>query len=395
MPRSWIFQASPKTFRIDDYLLNTPQEMLFLVRRYGAEIALGDQVFIWRAAGDDGVSGIIAEAEVLGPIADQPSEPASIPYWIDPTLAHQPAPRVPLRIRRTAGSRQILRRDWMKDDPVLRSLMILRMASGTNFPVTDAERDRLNDLWRKTGVDWNRSEAVAGLWAYSVTRGQEVSRLAGSPIAQVALTIGRAVTGVYNKVMNFRHLDPTDPRQGMSGGSATDAAVWAEFFDEDSQQLRAQVLEEEFRRLWPGSPEEGALDQAEASDAALRGAVKKLTITPVEELIKRYEIGLTGRSSKPNSRAATTRQFERDALVIAIAKSRAGFRCEIPDCPHPTFLSDDGNSYCEVHHIRPLAEGGEDTIENVVCLCPAHHREAHHGAARAELAASFRRVRQG
>jgi 5-methylcytosine-specific restriction enzyme A len=36
-----------------------------------------------------------------------------------------------------------------------------------------------------------------------------------------------------------------------------------------------------------------------------------------------------------------------------------------------------------------LASGGADEIENVIALCPNHHREAHFGAARHELASAF------
>ncbi|MFU8787539.1 MAG: HNH endonuclease [Methylobacter sp.] len=33
----------------------------------------------------------------------------------------------------------------------------------------------------------------------------------------------------------------------------------------------------------------------------------------------------------------------------------------------------------EVHHIVPLSQGGEDTIEYVVALCPNCHRKRHYG----------------
>jgi hypothetical protein len=34
---------------------------------------------------------------------------------------------------------------------------------------------------------------------------------------------------------------------------------------------------------------------------------------------------------------------------------------------------------------RPLAEGGVDDLDNVARLCPAHHREVHHGKAAAAI----------
>jgi 5-methylcytosine-specific restriction protein A len=44
-----------------------------------------------------------------------------------------------------------------------------------------------------------------------------------------------------------------------------------------------------------------------------------------------------------------------------------------------------GKVYLETHHVVPLHENGEDSVNNVVALCPNHHREAHHGERRAEI----------
>ncbi|WP_407646473.1 HNH endonuclease [Henriciella aquimarina] len=38
-----------------------------------------------------------------------------------------------------------------------------------------------------------------------------------------------------------------------------------------------------------------------------------------------------------------------------------------------------GALYLETHHIQPLAEGGADTLTNVIALCPNDHRKAHYG----------------
>jgi hypothetical protein len=42
----------------------------------------------------------------------------------------------------------------------------------------------------------------------------------------------------YNKVMNLRHLDPRDEREGMSGAGDADSRVWDEFFDKVNGHLR-------------------------------------------------------------------------------------------------------------------------------------------------------------
>jgi len=81
--------------------------------------------------------------------------------------------------------------------------------------------------------------------------------------------------------------------------------------------------------------------------------------------------------------------------VVAIARIRTNHRCEVPACEHPVFVCDDGRTYSEVHHIVPLAEGGEDVPANMACVCPAHHREAHVGAKAEELGQVLKALRAG
>src|SRR5215468_3369405 len=49
--------------------------------------------------------------------------------------------------------------------------------------------------------------------------------------------------------------------------------------------------------------------------------------------------------------------------------------------------------FTEVHHIEALSEGGEDVLENVAYLCPAHHRELYVGRRAPELSAALRALR--
>ena len=75
-------------------------------------------------------------------------------------------------------------------------------------------------------------------------------QLPDSPVARVALLVGRAVSGVYAKVMNFRSIDPRAAGAGMSGVGETDRQVWSEFFDPESSTLHTDALAREFNRLW-------------------------------------------------------------------------------------------------------------------------------------------------
>lgn len=96
-----------------------------------------------------------------------------------------------------------------------------------------------------------------------------------------------------------------------------------------------------------------------------------------------------GATGKPKKIAATVERFARNPWVIAEAINRASGICEMPTCANKYFLKDDGNVYLEVHHVVPLAEGGDDTVANVRALCPACHRELHHGLHRHSLRAKL------
>jgi len=74
-----------------------------------------------------------------------------------------------------------------------------------------------------------------------------------------------------------------------------------------------------------------------------------------------------------------SRGFRRNANVIIVVLKRANGICERCKKNAPFHRKSDGTPFLEVHHRTPLADGGEDTIENAVALCPNCHREAHYG----------------
>jgi len=58
---------------------------------------------------------------------------------------------------------------------------------------------------------------------------------------------------------------------------------------------------------------------------------------------------------------------------------RAKGICEKCNRKAPFLRDKDNSPYLEIHHKLPLSEGGEDTLDNVVALCPNCHRQAHYG----------------
>ena len=71
-----------------------------------------------------------------------------------------------------------------------------------------------------------------------------------------------------------------------------------------------------------------------------------------------------------------SKQVKRDQEGVLYALSRAKGICDLCGNAAP-FLKKDGEPYLECHHVKWLSNGGTDTIDNVVALCPNCHRECH------------------
>lgn len=375
---TWLFQADIERFDIDAFLATRPAECLWLVTERRNEVAPGDRVFLWRSVARDpeARSGVVAEAVIASAVVPQPDDPASHSFWRNPADADAVRDRVLLRLVRIAGKREVIQRPWVKEDPVLHDLRVLRLAVRTNYEVPPHQAARLAALWSRMGEGWSYAEAVAALWAYGQTLGQEVSQAPGSPVAEVALAIGRTVNAVRAKVMNYR--DPA-MHAGLFASSPAESEIWARLHDPATGALLAEELDREYQRLWLPTGEGQGQPVKDAAEVSFAPEVEPADALGAPHLAERLGAEPKREEHEPVSVEAWTRRFERDPELIALAKERAGYRCEVPGCAHSTFEVEDGLPYMEVHHIEPLAAGGADTAENVACICPAHHREAHHG----------------
>ena len=92
--------------------------------RYSNEIERGDHVYIWRTQGKQkAIAGVIAEAEVTTPVAPRFESPDAVQFWrTGAAEANETWPRALLRLVRVATPREVIRREWCVDDPVLRAL---------------------------------------------------------------------------------------------------------------------------------------------------------------------------------------------------------------------------------------------------------------------------------
>lgn len=376
--KAWIFQGNPTTFDIDGYLNASTGIITWRVARYAEQMSVGDTVYIWRSqAGDAGTAGIIAEGTIVDPPAVQADDSLAAPFWIAPPETDL-LMRVKIRINRIANKREMLKRDWMKDDSALQSMLILRQAAGTNFPLTHPEASRLRQLWLKIGQDWSRDEIVAAIFLYEDLFEQPIPKGAGSKVEQIAQQIGRVPTGLYNKLMNLRALDSRAPQKGLKGGSKLDEATWNEFFLKSSSSVDRIKLDEEYHRLWG---ETNRIDPP--AQTTYEVEEKRLSGKTVDDLLALYR--KRPKNVKPLRRSQSVASYDRDPMVVALRKKLADSRCEVGGCTSLAFENDAGEPFVEVHHLIPLAQGGEDILENTVALCPTHHRYLHIGKGRDQL----------
>ncbi len=88
-------------------------------------------------------------------------------------------------------------------------------------------------------------------------------------------------------------------------------------------------------------------------------------------------------NEEPGRVNAVRTLYERDPNVVAWVLLQAGQTCECCNEKAP-FDKDDGSPFLEVHHVRPLGEGGPDTVNNAIACCPNCHRMLHRGRTRVE-----------
>jgi 5-methylcytosine-specific restriction protein A len=143
------------------------------------------------------------------------------------------------------------------------------------------------------------------------------------------------------------------------------------------------------RRYWvlrPDLPEKPTADPEELADRVKRALQRmrpKKTKPPKGQ-------------EKVSKISTSSERFVRDPEVIAWVLAEAAGVCE--NCgSHAPFKRLNGEPFLEVHHVRPLGEGGPDTTENAAACCPNCHRRLHFDEVkdglRLALIASVKRLR--
>jgi predicted RNA-binding protein with PUA-like domain len=136
----WLFQGNPKYYKVVEAIAAL-ESMYWPVTRYAKEIAVGDGVLIWVAGAEAGIYGIaeiVEAAQVLEEVTDKE-------YWLDTSQTRMNKPQAKISfLRKLIG--QPLRRQDLKQDLILKELLVLRAPNSTNFKVTPAQWERVHQL---------------------------------------------------------------------------------------------------------------------------------------------------------------------------------------------------------------------------------------------------------
>ncbi|HEY3316592.1 MAG TPA: HNH endonuclease [Bacillota bacterium] len=143
---TWIFQGRPDIFMIDTYLRDRRNIWWRATQpRCRKEIRPDDQIFIWRSDGKKRSSGgIVARARVMGPpelVADDAPELRIGGEWKEVDY------RVPLEVTEVRPDTSMIKRIFLLQHPILKTLRIHRMRTETNYLVSPEHASALERLW--------------------------------------------------------------------------------------------------------------------------------------------------------------------------------------------------------------------------------------------------------
>jgi MoxR-like ATPase len=147
--RAWIFQSNPEYYDVRGALAVLKSDTC-LVSRYEDKIEIGDRVYLWESGKDAGIVGV---GEVIDATSPRPPLPESVPFQRDRERFAGDRARVLLRF--LGSVEPPLSRHQIQTVPGLSDLSILKQPQGTNFIVTPAEAEAIEELLSETKESTN------------------------------------------------------------------------------------------------------------------------------------------------------------------------------------------------------------------------------------------------
>lgn len=110
---------------------------------------------------------------------------------------------------------------------------------------------------------------------------------------------------------------------------------------------------------------------------AAKNVLHELTELEISQLSDKELARYTAvKNVKKEPKTAETVVYYRDPYLKQMVKRIADGKCQFCGNIAP-FIDKQGEPYLEEHHVKRLADGGKDTIDNVVAICPNCHRKVH------------------
>lgn len=108
------------------------------------------------------------------------------------------------------------------------------------------------------------------------------------------------------------------------------------------------------------------------NEKKLEKSISRKTIQEIKELaIEKSKLN----EKKNLVRKVSTYNYERSLVIREYVKELANGICQLCDNKAPFEVK--GKPFLHVHHIEYLANGGTDTIENAIAVCPNCHAKIH------------------
>ncbi len=220
--------------------------------------------------------------------------------------------------------------------------------------------------------DWHRDEIILALDLYFSSNGGKINK--NSPILLETSDILRSLplfpnrpdelkfrnaNGVYLKLSNFKHFDPSYSGTGMKAGSKMDKMIFDEFL---YNQKKLSQIAAVIRKVSKDPKLSAQLINIEDDEQSVLGAVKEGLI-----IYKLHKVR------------------ERNPKIVKLKKDQAysefgKLECEACKFEFQNFYGDIGKGYIECHHRIPLSVFKVSTktrIDDLSLVCSNCHRMLH------------------
>jgi len=146
--------------------------------------------------------------------------------------------------------------------------------------------------------------------------------------------------------------------------------------DENSADSQEDEEASEVETLSQESEIEASESGESQTSTELSGSEQEPNLTELREQANEAAVEEVPESATTSSQ--TKQQYSRASEVRDYVMARADGECEGCEEPAP-FTSKTGEPYLHAHHVHELSNGGSDTPDTVIALCPNCHYRVHHG----------------